>query len=91
MGYVIKKFTVKSGRLLIYFITLPTDGVAVVFYNMMNSFAQIEAGGEEITPDQIALGLVSFFTVALGGFSIGCIGGLITALITRTTTDVRGK
>ena len=67
------------------------DGVAVVLYNMMNSFAQIEAGGDEIGVDQIMLGLVSFFTVALGGFSIGVLGGLITALITRTTTEVRGK
>ena len=67
------------------------DGVAVVLYNMMNSFAQLEAAGEVIGVDQIMLGLVSFFTVALGGLSIGCIGGLITALITKTTKDVRGE
>lgn len=70
---------------------LHADGVAVVLYNMMNSFAEIEASGDVIGVDQIMLGLVSFFTVALGGFSIGCIGGLLTALITRTTTEVRGN
>ncbi len=39
---------------------------------------------------EIALGVASFFTVALGGLSIGIIIGFLTALITKTTSEVRG-
>ena len=38
-------------------------------------------------PFQILLGLVSFFTIAFGGLIIGIVYGLLTALVTRTTTD----
>lgn len=67
------------------------DGVAVVLYNMMNTMAEIEAAGEVITLSQIGLGLASFITVACGGLLIGIIMGVLTALITRTTSEVRGK
>lgn len=55
---------------------------------MMVVFAGMEGnvGGE-----QYALGIVSFFTISLGGLGIGILCGLLTALITRTTSDVRGK
>ena len=36
---------------------------------------------------QVLLGLCSFFTIALGGLLIGVIYGLITALVTKTTTE----
>jgi hypothetical protein len=54
---------------------------------MMVVFAQMEGnvGGE-----QYVLGFVSFFTISLGGFGIGILCGLLTALITRTTSEVRG-
>ncbi len=56
---------------------------------MMNSFAELEHSGAGIGPDQIALGLASFFTVSLGGLSIGIVVGFLTALITKTTSEVR--
>lgn len=61
--------------------------MTVVLYSMMVAFAQMEGhvGGE-----QYVLGFVSFFTISLGGFGIGIICGLLTALITRTTSEVRG-
>lgn len=40
--------------------------------------------------EQYVLGFVSFFTISLGGFGIGIVCGLLTALITRTTSEVRG-
>lgn len=69
--------------------SLLNDGVAVVLYNMMNTMAEIEAAGEVITLSQIGLGLASFITVACGGLLIGIIMGVLTALITRTTSEVR--
>ena len=68
--------------------SLLNDGVAVVFYNMMNSFAEITAAGDEVTVEQVLLGCASFLTVALGGLTIGIIVGLLTGLATKTTNDV---
>ena len=64
-----------------------TDAVTVVLYTMMVAFSTME----HISGPQIALGLASFFTSSFGGLSIGIISGLITALITRTTSQVRGQ
>ena len=66
------------------------DGVAVVLYNMMNTFAEMVHSGVEVTPTEISLGLVSFLTVALGGLAVGIVMGFITALITKSTSEVRG-
>ena len=65
-----------------------SDAVTVVLYTMMVAFAAMDGN---ISGEQYALGFASFFTVSLGGLSIGIICGLITALITRTTTEVRGS
>jgi hypothetical protein len=43
-----------------------------------------------VSGGQYALGIVSFFTISLGGLGIGILCGLLTALITRTTSEVRG-
>ena len=67
------------------------DGVAVVLYTMMNTFAEIEHSGNVIDATQIGLGLASFFTIALGGLSIGIFMGFLTALITKCTSEVRGE
>ena len=64
-----------------------SDAVTVVLYTMMVAFATMNG---HVSGEQYALGFASFFTVSLGGLSIGIICGLITALITRTTTEVRG-
>ena len=57
---------------------------------MMNVFAEMQHHGLEISTVDISLGVVSFFTVALGGFLIGVVMGVLTALITKTTAHVRG-
>ena len=69
--------------------SLLNDGVAVVLYNMMNSFAGIISTGEEVTITACLLGVTSFFTIALGGLLIGMLTGLATALITKFTKEVR--
>jgi len=61
--------------------------VTVVLYSMMVVFAQMEGN---VSGGQYALGIVSFFTISLGGLGIGILCGLLTALITRTTSEVRG-
>ena len=81
--------------------SLLNDGVAVVLYVMMNSFAGIlimikcytmlfptfhpgmTRAGEEIVAMDIVLGVTSFFTIAIGGLTVGCLFGLVTALITK--------
>ena len=68
-----------------------SDGVALVLYNMMNVFAEMQHRGLPISTVDITLGVVSFFTVALGGLLIGIVMGVLTALITKTTTHVRGQ
>jgi NhaP-type Na+/H+ or K+/H+ antiporter len=66
---------------------LIADAVTVVLYSMMVVFAQMEGN---VSGGQYALGIVSFFTISLGGLGIGILCGLLTALITRTTSEVRG-
>ena len=39
--------------------------------------------GEDIVAMDIVLGVTSFFTIAIGGLTVGCLFGLITALITK--------
>lgn len=55
---------------------------------MMVAFAQMDGN---VSGEQYALGFATFFTVSLGGLTIGIICGLLTALITRTTSEVRGR
>ena len=74
---------------LVFGESLLNDGVAVVFYKTMETLAAIEHSGKPIGADQYLFGLMSFFTVAFGGLFIGVIVGFISALITRTTSDVR--
>ena len=61
--------------------------MTVVLYSMMVVFAQMEGN---VSGGQYALGIVSFFTISFGGLGIGILCGLLTALITRTTSEVRG-
>lgn len=62
--------------------------MTVVLYTMMVAFAGMNGN---VSGDQYLLGIASFFTVSLGGLVIGVLYGLITALITRTTREVRGN
>ena len=62
------------------------DAVTVVLYNTIVTFTTMD----EISSEQYAIGFASFFTVSLGGLTIGILCGLVTALITRTTSQVRG-
>ena len=39
--------------------------------------------GEDIVAMDIVLGVTSFFTIAIGGLAVGCLFGLVTALITK--------
>jgi len=70
---------------LVFGESLLNDAMTVVLYTMMVAFSTME----HISSKQIALGLASFFTVSFGGLSIGIVCGLVTALITRTTSEVR--
>ena len=76
----------------LYFIvfgeSLLNDGVAVVFYSMMNAFAEIEASGNDVTVSDCLLGCLSFITIAFGGVLIGTIIGFMTGILTKYTTGL---
>jgi len=40
---------------------------------------------------QIFLAMAAFFTVSLGGLTIGILFGIVTSFVTRYTTHVRGQ
>ena len=74
---------------LVFGESLLNDGVAVVFYQMMDKFSRMESHGVAVSPRQILLGILSFLTVALGGLAIGVLFGVATSLLTRWTRNVR--
>ena len=74
---------------LVFGESLLNVGVAVVLYNMMSVFAGMEFKSIDLTEHDILYGIGSFFTVALGGFIIGIIFGLLAAVVTKLTSGVR--
>ncbi|XP_059472583.1 sodium/hydrogen exchanger 2-like isoform X2 [Neocloeon triangulifer] len=70
---------------LVFGESLLNDAVTVVLYTTMVAFTEMTT----IHGEQYALAILSFFTVSCGGLFVGIIGGLLTALITKTTQDVR--
>ncbi|TGZ68180.1 hypothetical protein CRM22_004390 [Opisthorchis felineus] len=59
--------------------SLLNDAITVVLYDIMSAFA----GTDNVTGQQIAVGIASFFTVSFGGLLIGVVVGIISCLITR--------
>ncbi|XP_063851745.1 probable Na(+)/H(+) antiporter nhx-9 isoform X2 [Scylla paramamosain] len=70
---------------LVFGESLLNDGMTVVVYNTVTSFMAME----EVTGWQYVLAVVAFGVVVFGGLFIGVIFGCITALVTKSTTDVR--
>lgn len=70
---------------LVFGESLLNDGVTVVLYNTM-----LGLGGSE-NPDQsqYVLAFFSFFTVVLGGLTIGAIVGLLCSFIVKFTKSIR--
>ena len=74
---------------LVFGESLLNDGVAVVLYNMMKTFAGLEHAGRAVTAADLLLGCCSFLTVAVGGLAVGLVCGLLTSLLTRATRGLR--
>ncbi|QQP56190.1 Sodium/hydrogen exchanger, partial [Caligus rogercresseyi] len=76
-------------NLELYFIvfgeSLLNDGVTVVLYNTLI----ILSGQEHTEGTQYLMAVLSFFSVVLGGFSVGWILGILTALFLRFAKEVR--
>ncbi|XP_068238479.1 probable Na(+)/H(+) antiporter nhx-9 [Palaemon carinicauda] len=70
---------------LVFGESLLNDGVTVVIYNTMNTFLSMDS----VPAAQYALAVVAFFIVVFGGIAIGIFYGGLTALITKSTADVR--
>ncbi|VEL11732.1 unnamed protein product, partial [Protopolystoma xenopodis] len=66
--------------------SLLNDAVTVVLYEIMS----VLAGKVKIEGMDILLGLVSFFTVSLGGLAVGVVIGLLTCFITRCPSSMEG-
>lgn len=69
---------------LVFGESLLNDAVTVVLYNMMVAFF-----GSEITAREVGVGFAAFLSVSLGATAIGCFMGMITAVATKYTHDVR--
>ena len=70
---------------LVFGESLLNDGVTVVLYNTMIALA-----GQPNVPDlQYVLAVLSFFTVVFGGLTVGVLVGMVSALILKSTKDVR--
>ena len=74
---------------LVFGESLLNDGVAVVLYKMMKTFAGLEHAGRAVTAADLLLGCCSFLTVAVGGLAVGLVCGLLTSLLTRATRGLR--
>ncbi|XP_064639121.1 Na(+)/H(+) exchanger beta-like isoform X2 [Lineus longissimus] len=70
---------------LVFGESLLNDAVTVVLYNMMKTFAQMDT----IPAHQIILGIVSFFTISLGGLTIGIILGILASIVLKYCSHVR--
>lgn len=70
---------------LVFGESLFNDGVTVVLYNMMKTLNVME----EITADQVILGVLQFFVVSMGGLVIGILFGALTAIVTKYTEHCR--
>nr|AKN21462.1 slc9a-4 [Schmidtea mediterranea] len=68
---------------LVFGESLLNDAVCVVLYEMMQEFALMS----EIGTKNIILGVISFFTVSLGGMVIGIIVGVLSCLMVRIMGD----
>jgi len=70
---------------LVFGESLLNDAVTVVIYNMMKTFYEMD----EIPMSQIGMGIASFLTVSLGGLAIGLLFGILTAVFTKYTKQVK--
>ena len=70
---------------LVFGESLLNDGVTVVLYNSMVALGNLE---NPSTVDYLMV-FLSFFTVVFGGFTIGCIIGLISSYIVKFTKQTR--
>ncbi|GBM69266.1 Na(+)/H(+) exchanger protein 7, partial [Araneus ventricosus] len=75
----------KNLYFLVFGESLLNDAVTIVLYMMMVGFSK----ADYITAEQIGLGFAAFICVSLGGLAIGILMGVVTALITKHTEDVR--
>jgi sodium/hydrogen exchanger 3 len=75
----------KALYFLVFGESLLNDAVVITVYNVMTVFA----GKTDITAANVFLGCANFMTVSGGGLFIGLVHGVVTALITRFTENVR--
>lgn len=63
------------------------DGVSFVFYSMTDRFTKMLAEGDKIHAEDIVLGILSFFTISLGGLIIGVLLGIFSAWMSKFTDE----
>ena len=63
------------------------DAITIVLYTVAKELVE----AKDITGGQMALGVASFFTVSLGGLFLGVVCGLLCALFTKFSGELRGE
>lgn len=71
--------------ILVFGESLLNDGVSVVLYSVMQTYSMMNP----LPVDQVFMGILKFFVVAIGGLLIGIIIGMFSALLTKHTFHVR--
>lgn len=71
--------------ILVFGESLLNDGVSVVLYSVMQTYSMMNP----LPVDQVFMGILKFFVVAIGGLLIGIIIGILSALLTKHTFHVR--
>lgn len=74
----------KSLYFLVFGESLLNDAVTVVLYNMMVGFF-----GSEVTAREVGIGIAALLSVSFGAIGIGCAMGMLTAIVTKYTSEVR--
>lgn len=61
--------------------SLLNDAVTVVLYRIMSAFVGVPS--DVVSGTDVVLGIISFFTISLGGLLVGVVFGVATSLCTR--------
>ena len=73
--------------MIVFYLGHYLDAVVVTMYNTMTTIAATKG----FTVKHVLMAILSFITVSGGGIIIGLVFGAFTSMVTKFTSQVRGK